>query len=153
MKRIIYGCLIALLVISFGCEKEDVFLDYQNTEFNTTNYIESGVELKKRKSDQAQNISNKTNILSNSNVVLVRFSPNTSESEIQDATEVVAPTSAIQCPNGDVIWVLSYPIGPDGRTLGQNGNGDDDDDVDIQSLPGVIYFELNGVCSGGGSPF
>tara|TARA_R110001592_G_scaffold13879_2_gene63099 strand:- start:683 stop:1144 length:462 start_codon:yes stop_codon:yes gene_type:complete len=153
MKKIIYSCLLAMLALSFGCEKEDISLDYQNTELTSTNSVESGVELKSRTSNQTQKTNSTANRSSSSNVILIRFSPNTSPSEIQDVTESVAPTSAIQCPNGDFIWVLTLPIGPDGRTINQNGDGDDDDDIDINSIPSIIAFQLNGVCSGGGSQF
>lgn len=36
MKKIIYGCLIALLAISFGCEKEEINITDQDAE-NTSN--------------------------------------------------------------------------------------------------------------------
>ena len=104
MKKIIYFCLISILALNFNCSKDDFFAEEESKIDKNT---ESNEKFAKETITQKRKSSNRSPKVTSSNVILIRFSPSASANQIHNITNSIAPTSAIQCPNGDQIWTLN----------------------------------------------
>lgn len=142
MKTLKTLALSIMLVIAFGCSKDDIAVEEQNSTIERVKLSE--------KDDYDQNTQSndrKAKKPTSSNTVKITFVTGTTQSQMNAALGTVNYIHTFTCVDSDPIVIAQFDrnIGTDGRSIPYNGNGDSDD-VDINSLPNLQHFKLDGNC-------